>query len=107
MEIREYLDDSGESPFRGWFDELDATAAAKVTVAVAKLEQGNISKLKSVGRGVLEHRIDFGAGYRVYLGRDGDALVILLGGGTKKQQQRDIDTARLRWADYRRRKRKG
>ena len=55
---------------------------------------------KGVGEGVLEYRIDFGPGYRVYLGRDGDALVILLTGGTKKRQQRDIDTAHAYWHDY-------
>ena len=107
LEIREYLEADGASPFRAWFDELDATAAARVTVAVARLEQGNLSNVKSVGGGVLEHRIDFGPGYRVYLGREGDTLVILLAGGTKKRQQRDIDAAKARWADYKRRKREG
>ena len=53
----------------------------------------------------MEYRIDFGPGYRVYFGRDGDALVILLGGGTKRRQQRDIDDAKTRWTDYKRRKR--
>lgn len=71
--------------------ELDATAAAKMTVALRRLEQGNISSLKGVGEGVLECRIDFGPGYRVDLGRDGGVLVILLTGGTKKRQQRDIE----------------
>jgi putative addiction module killer protein len=107
IEIREYLDTNGDSPFRAWFDELDAAAAAKVTVAVARLEQGNVSRLKSAGGGILEHRIEFGPGYRIYLGRDGDALVILLGGGTKKHQQRDIEDARIRWANFKHRKRKG
>jgi putative addiction module killer protein len=107
IEIREYLDTNGDSPFRAWFDELDAAAAAKVTVAVARLEQGNVSRLKSAGGGILEHRIEFGPGYRIYLGRGGDTLVILLGGGTKKHQQRDIEAARVRWADFKRRKRKG
>ena len=105
LEIREYLEADGASPFGAWFDELDATAAAKVTIAVARLAQGNLSTAKSVGGGILEHRIDFGPGYRVYFGRDGDTLVILLAGGTKKRQQRDIDAAKARWMDYKRRKR--
>ena len=75
-----------------------------MTVALARLEQGNLSNLKPVGEGVLEYRIDWGPGYRVYLGRDGDALVILLTGGTKKRQQRDIVAAKVHWADYRRRR---
>ena len=68
-------------------------------------ELGNLSNTRSVGAGVLEYRIDSGPGYRIYLGRDGDALVVLLGGGTKVRQQRDIETARKLWREYRRRKR--
>jgi putative addiction module killer protein len=59
-----------------------------------------------VGAGVLEYRIDFGPGYRVYFGRDGDSLVILLAGGTKRRQQHDIATAQVRWADYKKRRKK-
>jgi putative addiction module killer protein len=69
------------------------------------MEQGNLSNVKSVGEGVLEYRIDFGPGYRVYFGRDGETLVILLTGGTKKRQQRDIEMAIAYWQDYKRRKR--
>ena len=65
-------------------------AAAKVSVALVRLGQGNTSNAKTVGEGVLEYRIDWGPGYRVYFGRDGETLVILLTGGTKKRQQRDI-----------------
>ena len=63
------------------------------------------SGVKGVGAGVFEHRIDFGPGYRIYFGKDGDALVILLGGGTKRRQRQDIETARGHWRDYKRRKR--
>jgi len=69
------------------------------------MEQGNLSNVKPVGEGVLEYRLDFGPGYRVYFGRDGDVLVILLTGGTKKRQQRDIEDARAYWRDYKDRKR--
>lgn len=105
LDVREYEDTAGHSPFSAWFAGLDVAAAAKVTVAVARIEQGNLSNAKGVGEGVLEYRLDFGPGYRVYFGRDGDVLVILLAGGTKKRQQRDIETAKARWADYKRRKR--
>jgi putative addiction module killer protein len=105
LEIRYYLAPDGRSPFEGWFSSLDAAAAAKVTVAIARLEQGNLSNVKGVGEGVLEYRINFGPGYRVYFGRDGNELVILLTGGTKKRQQRDIAAAIEFWTDYRRRKR--
>lgn len=73
-------------------------------MALARLEQGNVSNVKSVGEGVLEYRIDWGPGYRVYFGREGAVLVILLSGGTKKRQQRDIAEARAMWADYQRRR---
>lgn len=105
LEIRYYLARDGRSPFEGWFADLDPIARAKVTVAIARLEQGNLSNAKGVGEGILEYRINFGPGYRVYFGRDGDVLVILLTGGTKKRQQRDITAATEMWADYRQRKR--
>jgi putative addiction module killer protein len=68
VKVLEYVDVSGTSPFAGWFDELDAQAAAKITVMLARIEQGNLSNVKGVGAGVHEFRIDFGPGYRVYLG---------------------------------------
>jgi putative addiction module killer protein len=106
MQLLEYIAASGQRPFRRWFDELDAAAAAKVTIALARIERGNLSNVKGVGEGVLECRIDFGPGYRIYFGRDGDVLIILLAGGTKQRQSRDIAAARERWADYRRRKKR-
>ena len=75
-----------------------------MTTALRRLELGNFSNVKGVGGGVFEYRIDFGPGYRVYFGKDGDAVVILLGGGTKKRQDRDITTAHDGWADYKKRK---
>ena len=104
LPVLEYLDRAGSSPFAGWFQGLDAAAAAKVTTAIRRLELGNFSNVKGVGGGVFEYRVDFGPGYRVYFGKDGDAVVILLGGGTKKRQNRDITMAHERWADYKKRK---
>ncbi|MBA3914449.1 MAG: type II toxin-antitoxin system RelE/ParE family toxin [Acidobacteriales bacterium] len=104
IDVREYNDREGRSPFAAWFGRLNAQAAAKVTTALTRLAAGNFSNLKAVGSGVFECRIDFGPGYRVYLGRDGERLVILLGGGTKKRQQRDIDASLTNWQDYKRRR---
>ncbi len=104
IEIREYIDDRGRSPFGRWFDSLDARAATRVRTALARMEAGNLSNVKGVGSGVLEHRIHTGPGYRVYFGRDGDTLIVLLGGGTKARQQRDIEQARELWQEYRHRK---
>src|SRR5437773_8221344 len=99
LSVLEYLDRAGSSPFAAWFRSVDAAAAAKVTTALRRLELGNFSNVKGVGGGVSEYRIDFGPGYRVYFGKAGDAVVILLGGGTKKRQDRDITTAHVRWAE--------
>jgi putative addiction module killer protein len=105
VEIRYYVAANGKAPFADWFAELEAIASARITRALARMEQGNFSNVKSVGAGVLEYRIDFGPGYRIYLGRDGDTLVILLTGGTKKRQQRDIEAAHAYWQDYKQSKR--
>ena len=101
MEVREYVAADGSSPYAKWFNGLNSHAAAKVAIAVSRMAQGN---LKSVGAGLHEYRIDFGPGYRIYFGRDGERLVILLGGGTKARQQDDIRRAQALWSDYRRRK---
>ncbi|ACL73202.1 type II toxin-antitoxin system RelE/ParE family toxin [Thioalkalivibrio sulfidiphilus] len=98
-----FVDAAGRAPFERWFNGLNAPAAARITTALARLEQGNVSGLKSVGQGVHELRIAFGPGYRVYLGLDGPVLVILLGGGTKKGQQTDIEAAKSCWRAYKQR----
>lgn len=104
MRLLEYLNTDGESPFGKWRAELDPISRARVTIALDRLSRGNVSNVKSVGGGVQELRMDFGPGYRVYFGYDGPDLVILVAGGTKRRQQRDIEAARQRWTDYKRRK---
>jgi putative addiction module killer protein len=104
MQLLYYIEATGRSPFGEWFDGLPQAAAAKIAVALKRMEQGNLSSAKSVGEGVLEYRINFGPGYRVYFGYDGKTIVILLAGGTKQRQQRDIEAAKTRWADYKKRK---
>ena len=107
MWIRSYQDANGRSPYARWFDDLNAPAAARVRKAVARLEQGCFGNVKGVGPGVFEYVIDFGPAYRIYFGKDGHEIIILLGGGSKKGQQRDIDLAIERWQDYKQRKRLG
>ena len=106
-EIKEYLNANGDSPYASWFDGLDAKAAAKVSTYVIRMSNGNMSRVEGVGAGVFECKIDFGPGYRVYFGKDGDKLIILLGGGTKRRQSNDIQEAQSLWDDYKQRKRKG
>ena len=82
-------------------------AADRVQVALARMGDGNLSNVRGVGGGVLEYRMSVGPGYRIYFGRDGDTLIVLLGGGTKAHQQADIERARELWRQYRRRKQQG
>jgi putative addiction module killer protein len=107
IEVLQYETAEGICPFEQWFNALDARAAAKVRTAVARIETGNLGDVTPVGAGVSERRIDFGPGYRVYFGQDGPRMVLLLVGGTKKRQQRDIDLAKAYWQDYKRRKQAG
>ena len=106
VKILVYLDAAGHSPYQDWFDGLDPQAAAKVAIAITRIELGNLSNVKGVGSGVQEYRVDYGPGYRIYFGKDGDRLVILLGGGTKRRQDKDVALAQARWADYKKRKNK-
>lgn len=83
----------GSSPFRAWLASLDPLAGARVTLALARLSAGNTSRVKWFA-GIGEYVIDWGPGYRIYLARFGDRLIILYGGGTKKRQFVDIDRAK-------------
>lgn len=104
LRVSEYCDSNGDSPFAKWLAALPVQAAAKVTTGLERMADGNLSNVKTVGGGVQEYRIDFGPGYRIYFGRDGERLIILLAGGTKRRQQADIEAAKLYWLDYKRRK---
>jgi len=102
-QVVDYVRSDGSRPFRKWFDGLDVQAAAKVSVAVVRLETGTTSNVKWMS-GVSEYRIDWGPGYRLYFVQDGAALIVLLAGGTKRSQQNDILRARALAAEYKRRK---
>ena len=106
-EVVQYETEDGRCPFAEWVLDLEVRAQLKVRAAIARMEAGNLGDVKPVGEGVSERRIDYGPGYRVYFGQDGRELVILLVGGTKKRQQRDIDQAKALWDDYKARKRRG
>lgn len=104
IRLEEYLREGGDSPYRKWFDRLNAVAAAKVATALVRLEMGNTSSIKWFA-GIGEVRIQWGPGYRVYLARDGDTLMVLFGGGTKATQQADVAKAKVLHAEYKVRKR--
>ena len=103
IKIEEYIREDESNPYQQWFDSLNAQAAAKVTVAKLRMELGNTSSIKWFG-GMGEYVIDWGPGYRIYLAKDGDTLIVLFGGGTKRGQQRDIDKAKDLMAEYKARK---
>jgi putative addiction module killer protein len=104
LDVREYIDATGRSPFAKWLRALNVHAAAKVATALERIADGNLSNVKAVGGGVLEYKVDFGPGYRIYFGRDGERLVILLAGGAKKRQHEDVRQAKANWKDYGHRK---
>lgn len=103
IKLEEYIGEDGRNQYQLWFNELDAQAAAKITVAKARLELGNTSNIEWF-RGIGEYKIDWGPGYRIYLAKEGDALIILFGGSTKKGQQKAIDQAVALHEEYKARK---
>lgn len=105
IEVRQYVDRQGRNRFERWFENLDGTTRARIAVALGRLEEGHFSAVKGIGAGVSELRLNFGPGYRIYFGKDGERLVILLGGGTKKRQQADIEAAKALWQEYKQQKR--
>jgi putative addiction module killer protein len=98
--VREYVEDGGRIPFRDWLTELDKATRAMVQARILRFETGNLGDHKDVGAGVLEARLDFGPGYRVYFGRKGRELVLLLLGGDKGSQKKDIKRAQEFWSRY-------
>jgi putative addiction module killer protein len=107
IKIQQYVDRSGRNRFEEWFERQDENIQARITVFLDRLERGNFSAVKGIGAGVLELRLDFGPGYRVYFGKDGERLLILLVGGTKKRQQADIELAQSLRREFKQRKRVG
>lgn len=103
IKVEEYICPDGSNPYKAWFDDLDPQAAAKIVTAKLRLELGNTSNVKWF-EGIGEYIIDWGAGYPVYLAKDGGALIILFGGGTKRGQQKDIDKAKALHHEYKLRK---
>lgn len=107
LAVREYLTADGRSPFRDWLDGLDLSFRARVQARVLRFELGNLGDHKAVGGGVWEARLPFGAGYRIYFGKAEQAVILLLLGGDKATQRRDVRVAREYWAEYLRATRHG
>ena len=105
IQVVHYVSEDGKDYFDTWFRRQSHEARARVQTRIDRVELGNFGDHRNVGGGVSELRIDSGPGYRLYFGRDGETLVILLGGGVKKGQAADITAARLRWQAYKQEKR--
>lgn len=104
VEIFRYQMANGHEPVTEWLQSLrDKRAQAEVRICLERIEAGNFGDCEPVGDGILELKEHLGAGYRVYFGRHGQSIVILLSGGSKKTQATDIKTAREYWADRKRR----
>ena len=100
LDVREYCKANGEAPFRRWLEGLAAPCLVRVRARLLRVEQGNLGDYKSLGDGVFELRMSFGPGIRVYFGFEGRTIVILLCGGDKHSQGRDILKAKNYWQDY-------
>ena len=101
MDIRKYQSEKGDVPFDSWLENLrDSRAKARILIRLKRVEQGNFGDSKSLGDGVNEMRIPEGQGYRVYYGQSGNEVVILLCGGNKSSQQKDIALAKKYWRNY-------
>lgn len=103
ISVKKYVRADQSIPFQKWFDRLDARAAAKVASALFRMQSGNLSRIKWF-EGIGEYVIDWGPGYRIYLARYGEELIILYGGGTKRRQQADIAHAKALHEEFKLRK---
>ena len=101
IRVVHYVAEDGTDYFDKWLRRQNTEIRARVLTRIDRLELGNFGDHKGVGKGVSELRIGFGPGYRVYYGLDGRNLVILLAGGTKRRQRRDIEKAQACWRAYR------
>jgi putative addiction module killer protein len=100
MTIREYLSAAGRSYFREWLDSLAVPVKARIQARIFRFELGNLGDHKSVGGRIWEARVMFGPGYRIYFGKEGSSIILLLIGGDKSSQARDIRKAQLLWKEY-------
>lgn len=103
IRVEEYIRPDGTNPYKAWFDGLDVQAAAKVVTAKLRMELGHTSNIKWFA-GIGEYVIDWGPGYRIYLAKDGDSLIILFGGGTKRRRRADIERVKVLHLEYKARK---
>ncbi len=91
---------SGRAPAQEWINSLDIAIKARIRVRIQRIENGNLGDFRALGVGLFEFRFHFGAGYRLYFGREGESLILLLAGGNKSTQLKDINKAFEYWKKY-------
>jgi len=104
FDIRIYADESGNEPFVDWLNSLDRSHRARILTRLDRVEQGNFGDHKHISEGLFELRLHFGSGFRVYFGKVRNTLILILAGGIKASQKKDIKKAIAYWSEYKRRK---
>ncbi len=99
-DVRYYESADGFCPYAVWRSQLDVQTQAVMAARISRLETGNPGQVETVGAGVHELKIDFGPGFRIYFGNADGRLIIILAGGTKRRQSRDVAEARANWKDW-------
>ena len=105
VQVFHYITRDGRDRFGEWLSKQNINVVARIQQRIDRMSRGNFGDHRGLDSGLSELRIDYGPGYRVYYGRDGHNIVILLAGGTKKRQDRDIEQARIHWKAYKQEKR--
>ncbi len=101
IKIKLYKNEQGKEPFNEWFDSIkDIQTMSRIDARLERLRLGNFGDFRNLRQGLIELRLHFGSGYRIYCGRDGRKVVVLLAGGDKGSQSKDIQNAQYYWADY-------
>ncbi len=96
-----YQDPTGHEPFTEWLEDLrDPQTRRRILTRLRRVAQGNLGDVKALKNGIFELRLQFGPGYRIYLGEDGNTIVVLLLGGDKSSQHKDIELAKMYWMEY-------
>lgn len=105
--LKIYITSDGKQPYSEWLRSLrDTMTIARIRTRIDRIEEGNLGQYKSLGTGLFEFKFSFGPGYRVYFAVDGDEVILLVSGGDKGSQRKDIEKAREYWTDYLMRKKK-
>jgi putative addiction module killer protein len=106
FELEYYISETGKIPFKEWLERLrDVSARAKIRIRLDRMRLGNLGSNRAVGEGVRELKVDYGPGYRIYFAQEGSHIILLLLGGDKSNQGKDIEVAKEYWNNHKRRKR--